>query len=147
MTFDNISIIYIYDEWGYFKALSEVPNIPVETETAHMLVGNNDRSIRFITPDCTVRQAHAGPNIHIRPVFYTGSVPVKEPPGTKVSVDGIPCHVIDKETLLCDGTCDITAEFESARRNGFDITKGGVFNAFSKLFSEHKQIIKERMTE
>lgn len=138
-TFDIIvDLIYVYDEWGYFKALSEVPDIPVETDTPHILVGNDDRSIRFVTPDCRVTLAYTGREVHIRPVFYTGSVPIKEPPGTKVLVDGIPCHVIDARTLLCDNTCDITEEFYNARKNGFDITEGGVFDAFSKLLSTDK---------
>ena len=145
MTLDDVSVVYIYDEWGYFKALSEVTNIPVETSAPHMLVGNNDRSIRFISPDCTVKCANTG-DIYIRPVFYTGSFVIKEQPGTKITVDGISCHVIDKRTLLCDNICNITEEFKEARRNGFDVSRGSVFDAFSKLLSTKKETIKEKLT-
>ena len=88
MTLDDIDIIYIYDEWGYYKALSKVPNIPVETEHPHMLIGDNNRSICFVSADCLPRYSVEG-DVFVRPVFFTKIPDFNRVPGTQVIIDGI----------------------------------------------------------
>lgn len=142
-SFKNVTCVTLLSKKEWEDIIRTVPNVPVEQDILWWLRDDDPRSEeRAYCVDSETGMTYTYPKydqIGVRPLFNISSYGSQLPsPGTKITIEGLICTVVDTEKALSDD-CVLPRQFDSGR-SSFENSELCEFlksEAFEKTLSDY----------